>query len=268
MENMSWEKSYIQALIEALKPSGNVLQVGYGQGHAATFIADCKPKTHTIIESDPVKAKKAKELSHISVIEGQWQQILPKLGVFDAIFFDDCPNTNTADMTESRERANGALRQGRELMEMIEQQFPHLSQIHYTDEDLEEFYQGMGQQSPKEMSRFLAELKLKGQVSEEQYERMLKKYPLTREVVKIEAKSYDPVFSFLQACLKNHMQKKSRFSCFSITPLSKYENPQFFEHVITNPYLEYRENLIPVEVPPDCEYYKFKEALVMVVECL
>ena len=62
------------------------------------------------------------------------------------------------------------------------------------------------------------------------------------------------------------MRKGSRFSCFCNNPSSKFEDAQFFEHIIMNVNVDYHEKLIPVEVPKECEYYPFNEALVMTVE--
>jgi hypothetical protein len=76
----------------------------------------------------------------------------------------------------------------------------------------------------------------------------------------------DRTMEFLHLCLKHHMRRGSRFSAFSGSPLSKYEHPAFFEEIILNPNLEYREFTIPIDVSKTCRYYKHSDALVMVVE--
>ena len=92
---MEWEKPYMEACIDAMRPSGDVLEVGFGLGYASTRIQHYKPKSHTIIECDPVVAKRArewaKEYSDVTIVEKTWQEALPELGQFDAIFFDDYP---------------------------------------------------------------------------------------------------------------------------------------------------------------------------------
>ena len=90
---MEWEKPYMQACIDALKPRGDVLEVGFGCGYSATHIQTYHPKSHTIIEYHPVIAQRAREwakdYSHVTIIEDTWQHALPRLGVFDCIFFDE-----------------------------------------------------------------------------------------------------------------------------------------------------------------------------------
>ena len=42
---MQWEKPYMQACIDALKPTGDVLEVGFGCGYSATHIQTYHPKS-------------------------------------------------------------------------------------------------------------------------------------------------------------------------------------------------------------------------------
>ena len=92
---MEWEKPYMEACIDELKPKGNVLEIGFGMGYSATQIQRHKPKSHTIIEMDPVVIKRLKKWSknynNINIIEGTWQEQIHNLGEFDEIFFDDYP---------------------------------------------------------------------------------------------------------------------------------------------------------------------------------
>jgi len=92
---MEWEKPYMEACIDKLQPKGDVLEIGFGMGYSATQIQKYKPKSHTIIEMDPMvieKAKKwAEDYDNITIVQGTWQKELSKLGTFDEIFFDDFP---------------------------------------------------------------------------------------------------------------------------------------------------------------------------------
>ena len=47
---MEWEKPYMHACIDALKPFGDVLEIGFGLGYSAERIQTYHPKSHTIIE--------------------------------------------------------------------------------------------------------------------------------------------------------------------------------------------------------------------------
>ena len=92
---MEWEKPYMEACIDKLQPKGDVLEIGFGMGYSATAIQKYKPKSHTIIEMDPIVIKKlkkwAKNYDNIIIVEGTWQEKLHTLGTFDEVFFDDFP---------------------------------------------------------------------------------------------------------------------------------------------------------------------------------
>ena len=92
---MEWEKPYMEACIDKLQPKGDVLEIGFGMGYSATQIQKYKPKSHTIIEMNPIVIKRLKRWSknynNINIVEGTWQEKLKGLGTFDTIFFDDYP---------------------------------------------------------------------------------------------------------------------------------------------------------------------------------
>ena len=92
---MEWEKPYMEACIDKLQPKGDVLEIGFGMGYSATQIQKYKPKSHTIIEMDPLVIKRleewAKDYDNIIIVEGTWQKEIHKLGKFDEIFMDDYP---------------------------------------------------------------------------------------------------------------------------------------------------------------------------------
>jgi hypothetical protein len=114
---MEWEKPYMEASIDMLKPTGNVLEIGFGCGYSASQIMKYKPKSYTVIECDPVVIEKAKiwrenypEIK-IHIVKGMWQEKLHILGVFDEIYFDDFPldiskESSQMEMTVSNKRIN------------------------------------------------------------------------------------------------------------------------------------------------------------------
>ena len=103
---MEWEKPYMEACIDELKPQGDVLEIGFGMGYSATQIQKYKPKSHTIIEMDPLVIKRLKKWSknydNINIIEGTWQEKLNGLGKFDEIFFDDYPLEQPKNIFEKK----------------------------------------------------------------------------------------------------------------------------------------------------------------------
>jgi len=107
---MEWEKPYMEASIDVLKPTGDVLEIGFGCGYSATQIMKYNPKSYTVIECDSVVIKKAKEWTKnypsipIYIVEGRWQEKLHTLGIFDEIYFDDYP-LNISKESKSIEKA-------------------------------------------------------------------------------------------------------------------------------------------------------------------
>ena len=104
---MEWEKPYMKAIIDVLKPTGHVLEVGFGMGYSADEIQKHDMLSHTIIESDPVVLQKLKkwavsQKNKVIVVEGTWQSKIQDLGKFDSIFFDDSPNDSHPDPDHNR----------------------------------------------------------------------------------------------------------------------------------------------------------------------
>jgi hypothetical protein len=262
---MHWEQTYKRALIEALNPRGDVLQVGFGLGYAASEIQTYQPNSLTIIEPDPLAAATAKEWggSHVTVIHETWQNVLPSLGTFDAIFFNQFSREKVAEVVKCREHGSAVLAQGQATLAMVEKTLPQLTIQRYTDADLNEFFQSLGAFDSQQMAVFLSQLYCNQQISQEQYEKFLLKHGLKKMEPSLTTAT-DPAFVFFEACLE-HLRPGGRFSCFSPQPLSKYEDPDFFQHVITNPHFDYHEHTIPVSVPSSCSYYPFTEALVLVI---
>ena len=58
---MEWEKPYMEALVDRLNPSGDVLEIGLGLGYSADAIQKYDINTHTIIECDTEVLKKLQE---------------------------------------------------------------------------------------------------------------------------------------------------------------------------------------------------------------
>lgn len=250
------EKIYLEALIATLKPSGDVLQVDFGEP-AAREIQTYRPKSHTLIVPEIEAAKEAKEWAkkhpNITIIQESWEKVLPLLGFFDTIFFSASPLKQAISHALDHNEGQIALEKGKKLLAMVNEKIPQLANVCYSDQDIEEFYEQVGRFQLKDLSRFLSELKQNGQISEKQYESFIKKYQLEKvEVKKISSlpeKRADPLLPFLQQCLEKHMRKGSRFSSFSIDPTSKYEDPDFFAHIITSPHLEYQEKVISQPFP-------------------
>ena len=59
---MEWEKPYMEAMVEKLNPSGDVLEIGFGMGYSANAIQKFDINSHTIIEADENVLKKLKAI--------------------------------------------------------------------------------------------------------------------------------------------------------------------------------------------------------------
>jgi len=291
---MEWEKPYMEACIDALEPFGDVLEVGFGCGYSATFIQKYKPKSHTIIEYHPVVVERAKawaaKYPNVTIIQGTWQEEIHKLGVFDTIFFDDYPLQSGADtkyLEQVGDAASDILQEGHKVLQEIEEKFPFLKDMHYEDSDIEYFFQHLMDREHIEKDHFLPffyDLKVKGNITDMQFEkaiaRLQKEDLITPEIrgeflgkiEKLEPKDPyafnergDRFFDFLEICLKDHMRIGSEFSCYLDRPTSKYEDDKFFNHIITNPAVDFKEHTITVNVPKTCKYYPYDKALVIVI---
>lgn len=303
---LEWKKRYIDALIDALNPVGDVLEVGFGIGIAADRIHTFHPITHTIIEANPQVLAEAKNWANrhsnttesrekwetvlptpgifpqvlddaanltkknpkATIIQGQWETVLPTLGKFDAIFFNDYPLQEDLSIMNFLfpEDSIQATNKARELLKAIEEQMAQQT-TQFSDREIDNFYQKTGRFNLKELPRFFKKLQENGNISETQLKNIMKKYHLenfkaesaktkTQEV----GKQPDNMLQFLEACLKNHMKKGGRFTCFLNSQTSKYEDSQFFENIITNPFVDYKENSVPVKMAD-----KTREALIMLV---
>lgn len=291
---MEWERPYMEACVDALKPSGDVLEVGFGCGYSATHIQKWKPKSHTIIEYHPVVAKRAREWAknypNVTIVEDTWQNALEKLGMFDVVFFDDYPlesGAQTEKLRKDQTQANLILKAGEKKMREIEEKLPFLQEMRYTDEDIGVFFSLLEKKSevtPATFLRFFFDLQEKGNITKKQLEKVLTRLKKENLASKEEISAYleqkkeasctsmtsprmagDRLFVFLDQCLKKHMRLGARFSCFLEDPTSKYEDPKFFDLIITNPALDYHEEWIPITVPPTCHYYKGSNALVILI---
>tara|TARA_R100001591_G_scaffold118435_2_gene141274 strand:+ start:47 stop:685 length:639 start_codon:yes stop_codon:yes gene_type:complete len=95
---MQWEKPYMEACIDLLQPTGDVLEIGFGMGYSATQIQKYNPKSYTIIECDPDVIERCKQWSkkynNVTIIESKWQEVIctEQLDKYDQVFFDDFPN--------------------------------------------------------------------------------------------------------------------------------------------------------------------------------
>jgi hypothetical protein len=207
-------------MIEELRPFGDVLQIGIGHKKAAAAIAAYHPKSHVIIESDPVLIRAVDKTAHalfesggaFDILLEPWQKVLPTLGVFDIIY---C-----------------------EILE-LGGLFSELPRIRYSDRDLDGFCEGTAKSAPEQLFRFLHELLHNGQISEEQLSHMVKKYKLHGPVPQLK-QSCKQMVACLKECLSSHMRQGSFFGAVLNDLVTAFEDPEFVA-LVSDPYVELRE---------------------------
>lgn len=288
---MEWEKPYMQACVDALRPFGHVLEIGFGLGYSAEAIQRYKPVSHTIIECDAEVVQRARafaaEHPGVVIVESTWQQALDQLGIFDCVFFDDYPLESEEQMERQQKESSEAdalLQTGRALLADVEKQVPFLFEMQYTDADLAELKGAASLRSHDEvlrLARFFKELAQRGQIRHEQFHRQVHDLVSTATLSEAEARELlegplpqgpfaiagpkDRLLDFLSRVLPSHMRAGSRFSCFLSSAESKYLDVRFCKEIIENPWLDYHEQQIEIEVPSHCHYFSGDKALVMTI---
>eukprot|EP00933_Yihiella_yeosuensis_P041735 TRINITY_DN36136_c0_g1_i1.p1 TRINITY_DN36136_c0_g1~~TRINITY_DN36136_c0_g1_i1.p1 ORF type:complete len:420 (+),score=64.77 TRINITY_DN36136_c0_g1_i1:76-1335(+) len=106
---MEWEKAYMEHCADKLNVTSDcdVLEVGFGCGYSADRIQRKQPRSHTIIECSEIVLERlrfwAQDKPNVKIVQGTWQRMLPSLGLFDKIFFDDYgePGRSDSEMVEN-----------------------------------------------------------------------------------------------------------------------------------------------------------------------
>jgi ubiquinone/menaquinone biosynthesis C-methylase UbiE len=249
-----WKKNYTQALISSLKPTGDVLEIGFGIGIGSELILKNHPKSLTIIEPDSQIAAAAtnwaKQHKNVTVIEGNWQTILPQQGKFDAIFFNYSLDYDVEIISFLfQEEAKTATEKAKKVLQELETEVSKLTN-HFSDKEIDDFYKKLDEQYHEKMPRFLLKLKENGNITKTQYDHAIKKYGLDETKMKSTSKEQpDEMLSALNECLKSHLNKNGRFSAFLCDQTSKYEDSKFFNDIISNSNINFSETSVQIETP-------------------
>lgn len=270
---IEWKKIYNIALIDALKPFEAVLEIGFGNGVAASYIQTLKPKNHMIIEADsnlaPVVKQWAKGQMNVSVIEGSWQRALSSLPTFDAVFLNDCSENTELELLRyfyPEDMATLSLK-AKQTLEVLEERFEEVDH-HYSDNEIEEFYEKIGKSNKKELPSFFSKLKENGNISEQQYKSIEKKYNLEGVFKGIDSTAGMTRADLLKELIQKHMHKGSIFSCFLANQSSLRNNPWFIENIINNRSVEYKEKLEPIKMAESFGNDKLQQALIITIRKL
>lgn len=271
---LEWQKLYAEALADALKPTGHVLQIGFGRGDEATRIQSFKPKSHVIIEGSAryQEAAKAWGQKHpnATIVLKPWQAALPALKTFDSILFNEYPLDQEIEILgflfpEAMQRT---IKSADDLRRALEDQMAHIT-LTFTDNDIEKFYKEIGHYNPEALLNFFQQLKKNGNITKEQCDKFVGQYHVNEVekkgagTAKAPSKPAKPDYMVecLEACLKSHMNKGARFTCFLNNQTSKYGDSYFSDTIINNPHVHYEEVSVPIKTAD-----KKREGLVILVE--
>ncbi|MBA3958148.1 MAG: class I SAM-dependent methyltransferase [Parachlamydiaceae bacterium] len=281
---MEWEKPYMEACINALKPAGDVLEIGFGLGYSANCIQKFKPKSHTIVECDPVVLEKAKAWAKthpgVKIVEGTWQEKLDSLGKFDTIFFDDYSPLSNADIKELQTDSAEGKKLAAEANKAKDSLAAALKQfrgVKFSDEDLQDFSkqvllkQGV---TVDYVHSFIDDLETWGNIDSKQKEAFITQLNSQAKKLKTsptqswqQSKQIgDRFVIFAEACLDKHMKPHAKLSAYMGSPESKLKHPEFQKRILSRKDISYNENPISVSVPDNCSYFEGNKALVIVIE--
>lgn len=285
---MEWEKPYIEACIDALKPHGDVLEIGFGLGYSAEQIQSHSPRTHIIIESNPEIAERAKEWAaerpkaNIKVINGRWQEALNKLGKFNAIFFDDYFPVDAADLQQLKMDSASCQKvaeQAGKLHDALAAQFKQFAGIKFSDQDLHAFAQQVIKRpgaTIQQVLHFIDKLVEMKNITKSQRDQFVKEFEKSSKTKATSSTNggiasnrvypIDHFSAFVEACLTGHMQSGARLSAYMGTPESQKGNPIFQNVVLSRKDVHYSEKPVSVDVPPNCDYFQGNKALIILIE--
>lgn len=280
---MEWEKPYMEACIEALNPKGDVLEVGFGLGYSASQIQKHHPKSHTIIECDPIIAKKAREWakkqSNVTIIENTWQAALPQLKQYDAIFFNAYTPLSDEELKQISEEAQEYRKMAQEtklLKDAISANLKRYKGIKFSDEEVGGFaIQVLKQRgvSSEDVIEFIDNLEEWGNITNHQkasflrqFEKGVKKGGAGSQIKQIKQIPTDLLIYFTEAVLDQHLKHKGRFSAYFGSPETKARHKGLQERILSRKDLSFTEKVIPVHVPNNCRYYEGNQAIILVIE--
>ncbi|MCS7467126.1 amino acid adenylation domain-containing protein [Stieleria sp. ICT_E10.1] len=98
-----WQTPLMKVMADwATESHGDVLEIGFGRGVAATMIQESGVRSHTVVEMNPhsindhfVPWRKQYSDPKIRLIPGPWQDNVDKLDTYDSVFFHAFPMNET-----------------------------------------------------------------------------------------------------------------------------------------------------------------------------
>lgn len=284
---MEWEKSYLEACIDMLKPHGDVLEIGYGLGYTAAHIQKYKPKNHIIIESNPEIAEKArkwasKQPANITIITGSWQDELDNLDRFNTIFFDDYVPFGAPEVEQIKLDAATCQKianQAHKLRDELEVKLKQFSGIKFTDQDLHAFAIQIARRpgiTVEYILRFINNLVEMKNITTRQRDDFTKELNSQMSNKPFVETNFQSIFNriypidhfakFVKICLDEHMLSGARLSAYTGSAESKKNDLIFKDLILSRKDVNYTEKKVSVQVPKNCDYFHGDKALIFAIE--
>jgi hypothetical protein len=181
-------------------------------------------------------------------------QALEGLGTFDQILF-----FSPKSQTSSRQIPSLLVAEGQKIVQEIEKQFSGLTQIVYSNQDLDLLFSSTVV-DPHHYLHFLLELEKKKQITQEQLTRALHKLvdvgileeKALQQIHCLEqTETEDLFYYFLQECLQKHMKEGAEFRGYFEGKTTLFDDPRLFEEIISHPMIDYHEEIEKVD---GCEF--------------
>lgn len=242
----------MQLAMDQLKPFGNVLEIGFRKEISEELLLQYRPKSLTILDSSEVQ-KEALEKWHelhptVHCLYGSYKETLSTLGRFDLILIHQDKKKEDLELYHFLfpKKAAKNLTESQKMIQSLEGMMSQV-QNRYSDGEVDDFYTKIGYLHPLEMPRFFKKLSANGNISKEQYDRIAQKYDFaTLERSRMSSED-DSLIRLLEILIEKQLVVGGRCFFCSTNNSSKYDDPLFFETIITDQRVEYSEKSVQID---------------------
>ncbi|GAB5411470.1 MAG: hypothetical protein ChlgKO_05840 [Chlamydiales bacterium] len=134
----------------------------------------------------------------------------------------------TKDKTKASSPA--IISSGEKMLQDVEKQLPNLQTIKYSDNDLEQFLKTQQNVDEQNTIHFFQQLAKRGNITQEQ---LAKYFP--------QSEQEDSLLPITLDLFKNYLEAGGTLQIYLENGRSKYEDPEFTEQIILNPFVDYSE---------------------------
>ena len=224
----TWKRKAQQALVKELSPSGKVLQIGSGHADLGELVKSYQPTSHTVLEGEWLG--ELKDLGAFDTILLLESSIEDDLSLLQRLFPDDLKAVSTVAEAQ---------------LQSLEKKYS-ANRRQFSDAELDAFCEKAEGEQSKQLPAFFDSLYQNGNITREQLDRVQLDLSLESDIT-YEARP-DDLVQAAAACVE-HLNAGGKIGSLLVQAGSLYEDPDFFEKIITNLDLEYDERQIKVEAP-------------------